>query len=156
MFEAIMFTLFGKAWIKRDMLRGLRGAIFVNEMEIAMAKQKFTIAVNAKKALEKAYQELLDSPVKTAKELLSEAEQKNEKAIYDIEKKIKGERAEQLEQFKRQIKEATTEIAVAEGEVDRTFGIAYGNRRKYDFIKSFKIVPTYADKNYAKSIKEPN
>lgn len=147
MFEAIMFTLFGKSWIKRDMLRGLKGAIFVNEMEIGMAKEKFTNAVNTKRSLEEEYQKLLDSPLKTTDELLPESDKENKHAVYEMDKKIKGERAEQIETFKRSIKEATTEMAVAEAEVDRTFGIAYGNRRKYDFIKKFKIVPTYADIN---------
>jgi hypothetical protein len=147
MYEAIMFGIFGKRFIKRDMLRGLRGAIFVNEMEIAMAKDKFNTQVKIKENLEKEYQSLLDSPLKNAIDLLPEDQKGDSKAIYDMEKKIKGERAEQIESFKQAIKSVTSEAAVAESEVDRSMGIAYSNRRKYDFIRKFKIVPTYADKN---------
>lgn len=142
-----MFAVFGKSWVKRSMLSGLRGAIFVNEMEVAMAKEKHAAAVKAKEELEKAYQELLDAPLKDAIELVPESEKENKHSLYEMEKTIKKERAEQIETFRRRIKEATTEVAVAEAEVDRNFGITYGNRRKYDFIRKYKIVPTYADKN---------
>ncbi len=146
MFEAIMFMLFGKRWVKYQMLTGLKGAIFVNEMEVAMDKEKYNKAVAAKEQLEKDYAALLETPLTDPKELLSEEDLKSEKMVYDIRKKLEAERKEAVEAFKVKIKEATSEVSVAEANMDRTYGISYSNRRKFDFIRGYKIVPTYADK----------
>jgi hypothetical protein len=139
--------ILGKRWIKWDMLQGYKMAIFVNEVEIDMNKAKLAEAQSRKEKLENDLKELEGTPLKEAIELLPESEKNDSKAIYDMEKKIKGERAEQVQVFKNQIKSAHTEVEMADGELARVYSITYGNRRKYDFVRNYKIKATYADRN---------
>lgn len=146
-FQLLTYLLLGKKWIKWDMLQGYKMAIFVNEVEIDMNKAKLREANERKEKLEKDLAELEASPLKNAIDLLPEDQKNDSKAIYDMEKKIKGERNEQIQTFKNQIKSANTEVEMADGELSRVYSIAYSNRRKYDFVRNYKIKATYADLN---------
>lgn len=146
-FQLLTYLLLGKKWIKWDMLQGYKMAIFVNEVEIDMNKAKLREANERKEKLEKDLSELEASPLKNAIDLLPEEQKNDSKAIYDMEKKIKGERNEQIQTFKNQIKSANTEVEMADGELSRVYSIAYSNRRKYDFVRNYKIKATYADLN---------
>lgn len=146
-FQFLTYMILGKRWIKWDMLQGYKMAIFVNEVEIDMNKAKLSEALTRKEKLENDLKELEATPLKEAIELLPEGEKNDSKAIYDMEKKIKGERAEQVQLFKNQIKSANTEVEMADGELSRVFSITYSNRRKYDFVRNYKIKATYADLN---------
>lgn len=146
-FQLLTYLLLGKKWIKWDMLQGYKMAIFVNEVEIDMNKAKLREATERKEKLEADLKALEETPLKEAKELLPEDQHNDTKAIYDMEKKIKGERNEQIQTFKNQIKSAHTEVEMADGELSRVYSIAYSNRRKYDFVRNYKIKATYADLN---------
>lgn len=146
-FQLLTYLLLGKKWIKWDMLQGYKMAIFVNEVEIDMNKAKLREATERKEKLEADLKALEETPLKEAKELLPEDQHNDTKAIYDMEKKIKGERNEQIQTFKNQIKSAHTEVEMADGELARVYSIAYSNRRKYDFVRNYKIKATYADLN---------
>lgn len=146
-FQFLTYMILGKRWIKWDMLQGYKMAIFVNEVEIDMNKAKLSEALTRKEKLENDLKELEATPLKEAIELLPEGEKNDSKAIYDMEKKIKGERAEQVQLFKNQIKSAHTDVEMADGELSRVFSITYSNRRKYDFVRNYKIKATYADLN---------
>lgn len=146
-FQLLTYLLLGKKWIKWDMLQGYKMAIFVNEVEIDMNKAKLREATERKEKLEADLKALEETPLKEAKELLPEDQHNDSKAIYDMEKKIKGERNEQIQTFKNQIKSAHTEVEMADGELSRVYSIAYSNRRKYDFVRNYKIKATYADLN---------
>ena len=145
LFQFIMYMIFGKRWIKWDMLQGLKMAIFVNEMEIDMDKAKYDDAVKRKETLEKDLAELLETPLADPLTLLSDEEKEDKKAIQKAEHKIKIEREEQIQQFRNQIRSAETDIQIYDGQLSKTYSIAYTNRRKYDFVKNAEIKATYAD-----------
>lgn len=147
LFQFFTYLIFGKRWIKWDMLQGFKMSIFANEMEIEMDKDAFDRATARKAELETALKALEDSELTDPLTLLSPEDQTNEKAIYDMKKKIKGEREEQILTFRNQIKQANTEIEIADGQLSKTYSIAYSNRRKYDFVRNYKIKATYADKH---------
>lgn len=146
-FQFLTYMILGKRWIKWDMLQGYKMAIFVNEVEIDMNKAKLAEAQARKEKLENDLKELEATPLKEAKELLPEDQHNDSKAIYDMEKTIKAERNEQIQLFKNQIKSANTEVEMADGELSRVYSITYSNRRKYDFVRNYKIKATYADRN---------
>ena len=140
-----MYVIFGKRWIKWDMVQGLKMAIFVNEMEIDMDKAKYDDAVKRKATLEKDLAELIERPTTDPLTLLSDEEKEDKKAIQKAEHKVKIEREEQIQQFRNQIKSAETDIQIYDGQLAKTYSIAYTNRRKYDFVKNAEIKATYAD-----------
>ena len=142
-----MYVVLGKKWVLWDMLQGFKMSIFVNEVEIEMDKQKYEDAKARKAELEEALVKFEASELTDPISLLPEDQKTNEKAIYDMKKKLEGERKEQITIFKNQIKTAGTEIEIADGQLSKTYSIAYGNRRKYDYLKNYKIKATYADKN---------
>lgn len=139
--------LFGKRWILWDMIQGFKMSIFVNEIEIAMDKQKYEDAKKRKVELEEALAKFEASELTDPVTLLPEDKKTDSKAIYDMKKKLENERKEQIDIFKNQIKSAGTEIEIADGQLSKTYSIAYSNRRKYDYVKNHKIKPTYADLN---------
>ena len=145
-FQFVTYLIFGKRWIKWDMLQGFKMSIFANEMEIEMDKEKFDDATKRKSELEESLKQLEESDLPDPKTLLPEDKQNDEKALYDMKKTIEGERKEQIIIFKNQIKQANTEVEIADGQLSKTYSIAYSNRRKYDFVKNYKIKATYADK----------
>lgn len=140
-----MYVIFGKRWIKWDMVQGLKMAIFVNEMEIDMDKAKYDDAVKRKATLEKDLAELIERPTTDPLTLLSDEEKEDKKAVQKAEHKVKIEREEQIQQFRNQIKSAETDIQIYDGQLAKTYSIAYTNRRKYDFVKNAEIKATYAD-----------
>lgn len=142
-----MYVVFGKRWVLWDMLQGFKMSIFVNEAEIAMDKQKYEDAKKRKLELEEALAKFEDSPLTDPVSLLPEDQKTDQKAIYDMTKKLEAERKEQILIFRNQIKSAGTEIEIADGQLSKTYSIAYSNRRKYDYLKNYKITATYADKN---------
>lgn len=145
LFQFIMYIILGKRWIKWDMIQGLKMAIFVNEAEIEMDKEKYDNAVERKAKLEKDMEDLSLSEIPDALSLLPEEEKEDQKALKRMEQKLKHEREEQLQQFRNQIKSAENEIQMADGQLAKTYSIAYSNRRKYDFMKNYKVKATYAD-----------
>lgn len=142
-----MYTLFGKHWVKWDMIEGYKMAIFVNEAEIQMEKDKLRTAEEKKAKLEADMVALKNSPLADPLTLLSPDQAEDKREVQKMEYKLKQEREEQLEQFKAQIKSAETEIQMADGSLSKVYAIAYSNRVKYDFMKNYKITDTYADKN---------
>lgn len=151
-FQFVGWLIFGKQWLLWGMKNGYKSAIFVNEVEIDMQKQRLNEIQERKAELESGLAELEAEPLKEASTLLTEEEMQNKKLVYDTESKIQHERNEQLETFRNRIKSVTNEELSQEGELQRIYHIAYSNRRKFDFIKEYKIKKTYADKGYAESI----
>ena len=142
-----MYVILGKRWVLWDMIQGFKMSIFVNEVEIAMDKQKYEEAKARKLKLEEDLAKLEDTPLTDPVTLLPEDKKTDQKAIYDMTKKLEAERKEQVTVFRNQIKSAGTEIEIADGQLSKTYSIAYSNRRKYDYVKNYKITATYADKN---------
>lgn len=145
LFQAIMYFIFGKRWILLGMRHGYKTAIFVNEIEIDMQKGKIARAVENKANAEKELAELEATPMKEAMLELPEELRTDSKALFEMENNIKEERAEAVKGLKNRIHSLHQEEQLADGELNRTYSIAYGNRIKYDFIKDYKIKDTYAD-----------
>lgn len=151
-FQAIGYLIFGKQWLLWGMKNGYKSAIFVNEVEIDMQKQRLAEIQERKAELVSGLEELEEEPLKEASTLLTSEEMENKKLVYETESKIKHERNEQLETFRNRIKSVTNEEMSQDGELQRIYHIAYSNRRKFDFIKGYKIKKTYADEGYAEEV----
>lgn len=146
-FQFVMYMIFGKRWIKYEMLQGYKMAIFVNEAEIEMDRAKLEEATARKEKLEADMTVLMESELPDAMTLLSDEEKEDKKAVQKMEHKIRQEREDQVKQFMNQIRSATTDIGLADGALNKTYSIAYTNRRKFDYMKNYKIKRTYADDN---------
>jgi hypothetical protein len=144
-----MYTLFGRHWIVYDLKHGYRATLIINELELAMHEEKLN-GVNAGK--EKMMEELKTLEARPALEeadylaMLPEEEKESSKALYDLKKKVDGERAEEITTLKNRIKQMDEELANANGELQKGYAMTYKNRIKYDFIKSYKAKKPYGDK----------
>lgn len=147
LFQFIMYILFGKHWIKWDMIQGYKMAIFVNEAEIEMDKQKIQDASDRKEKLEAELKELEESELTDPLTLLDPELHNDKREVQKMEYKLKQERAEQIQLFKNRIHSAGQDIQLYDGDLQKTYSIAYTNRRKYDFMKNYTIKRTYADDN---------
>lgn len=139
--------LLGKRWIKWDMVQGYKMAIFVNEAEIEMERMKVQDATERHEKLQRDMAELEASPLTDPLTLLDPSLHEDKREVEKMLFKIKEERKEQLLTFKNQIKSASNDIQIADGALQKIYSITYSTRRKYDYMKDYKIVDTYADKN---------
>lgn len=147
LFQFLMYMIFGKHWIKYDMVQGYKMAIFVNEAEIEMEKDKVREATDRKARLEKELADLEVAVLTDPLTLLAPELHEDKREVQKMEYKIKQERAEQINTFKNQIHSAGQDISLADGGLQKIYAITYTNRRKYDFMKNYKVTSTYADKN---------
>ena len=144
-----MYTIFGKRWIHFDLLHGYKATIFMNELELDMHKEKLEQANKIREDMKKELEVLQARPALTEQdyiELLPEDQKDSAKALYDMQKKVDGERAEEIVAMKNRIKEMGTQVDEADRELQKGYMLTYNNRIKYDFIKNYKIKKTYADK----------
>lgn len=139
--------IFGKHWIKWDMLQGYKMAVFVNEAEIEMEKQKVQEATDRAERLKRELDMLETAEFADPLTLLPAELHEDKREVQKMEYKQKQERAEQIQTFKNQIKSAEQDIQLADGGLQKIYAITYTNRRKYDFMKNYKITSTYADNN---------
>lgn len=147
LFQFLMYMIFGKRWIKYEMVSGMKMALFVNEAEIEMEKAKVQEATDRVGSLKRELEILETSDFADPRTLLPEDLQEDKREIQKMEYKQKQERAEQIQTFKNKIKSAEQDISLADGGLQKIYAITYTNRRKYDFMKNYKITSTYADNN---------
>ena len=147
LFQFLAYVIFGKYFIKWDMLQGYRMAMFVNEAEIEMNKAKMEDAKKRKEDLMSEMEKLELSPIADPIDFLPAEQLEDKKVVSNFIHKAKNERAEQIQTFKNKIKSAEQEVQLADGELAKIYSIAYSTRRKYDFMKGYKITKTYADLN---------
>lgn len=147
LFQFIMYMIFGKHWIKWDMIQGYKMAVFVNEAEIEMEKDKVQEATERAERLKRELAELEVAEFADPLSLLPPELHSDKREVQKMEYKQKQERAEQIQTFKNQIKSAEQDIQLADGGLQKIYAITYTNRRKYDFMKNYKIKPTYTDNN---------
>ena len=161
-FQFLMLHVFGKKWILYDLKQGYKSAIFLNEVELAIHEEKCKNVRKQKVELEVALEQaqtrepltnaeyLAMLPSNVAGELLGlsdlELEQKKPKALYDIKKKVDGERAEEIATLRNRVAQMDDEIQSADNELQKGYASAYKNRNYYDFLKEYKIKKSYTDK----------
>lgn len=146
-FQFLATMLFGKKWILFDLKQGYKATLFINEIELEMFRDKYNLTVKAKHSLQAELEKLQLRPALTEEDYIKQlGEDKSPKALYEIKKKVDGERAEEITTLKNRIKQMDEEIASVNGELQKGYAMTYKNRLKYDFIKSYKIKSTYADK----------
>ncbi len=144
-FQFVMYQIFGKKWVLYDMREGLRMAIFVNEAEIAMIRNKIRKFQDDKKSLES---ELADLKTHDPLEGLPEGEGK---AYYDAKKVRMDGHEEAMAHLERQIGAQNDNVSGTDGELQRIYNIAYHNRIKFDFVKSYNPKKSYADDGHEKN-----
>lgn len=144
-----MYFVFGKHWLLFDLKHGYKATLFINELELDMHREKLENISNAKVKMQEQVKELEARPELTDAEYMANWDGDNEptpKELYDHKKKIDGERAEEVTALKNRVKQMDEEIANADSELNKGYAMTYKNRVKYDFIRTYKIKKTYADK----------
>jgi hypothetical protein len=145
-----MFVVFGKRWLLYDLQSGYKATLFMNELELDMHTEKLTSTQKAKEKMQEDLAILQQrEPLKEEEyiAMLPDEDKDSKQALYNIRKKVDGERAEEITSLKNRIKQMDDEILKADRELQKGYAMTYQNRIKYDFIKSYKIENTYADKN---------
>lgn len=150
-FQFIMYTVFGKHWLLYDLKHGYKATLFMNELELDLHRQKLENVSNGKLKMQEELKALEERPALTEEQYLELWENKEQaptpKELYEHKKKIDGQRAEEITTVRNRIRAMDEEIANADGELQKGYAMTYKNRIKYDFIREYKIKPTYADKN---------
>jgi hypothetical protein len=139
--------IFGKRWLMWDMLQGYKGAIFVNEIEIDMQKAKLDILGKNLVQLENDLKKAEETEIVDPATMLPEDKKEDKQALYEMRRKLQGERAENISRLKNLVSSNKEEIDSQNGEMAKIYSLTYNNRMKYDFLRSYKIKDTYADKN---------
>ena len=150
-FQFIMYFVFGKHWLRFDLLHGYKATLFINELELDMHREKVRACQDDKRELEEELKGLEETTENSDEELIAmlpEEDRGSKKALYDIRKLKDGERAEAIGVLRNRIKSAETDIATANGELQKGYAMTYQNRMKYDFIKSYKVKKSYGDRNF--------
>lgn len=143
LFQFIMYLVLGKHWVLYDMRQGLKMAIMVNEAEVAMHRNKIRVHQDTLKDLEGQL-----ATIEATDPLASLPEPdtfETPKAYHDAKKKRKDGYDEAVADLKGKIQGQKTAISGTDGELQRIYNIAYHNRLKYDFLKSYKPRKSYAD-----------
>lgn len=144
-----MYFIFGKKWLLFDLKHGYKATLVINELELEMHKEKLQAHIKNKEDLQIKLKELQERPALEEADfiaMLPEEEKGSAKALYDIRKKVEGERAEEITTCKNRIKQADDEIANASGELNKGYAMTYQNRIKYDFIRTYKPKKSYGEK----------
>lgn len=129
-FQFVMYVLVGRRWIVWDMLQGVKMALFANEMELKMLRDKLRKSLDAELEVKNEIQAL--EAVDPLADLPEDANYKDKKTAEEAhENKIK-EAKERL-----QMKHA--EVDGMNGEIGRLNNIVYHNRLKYDFLRSYDV-----------------
>lgn len=150
LFQFIMYFVFGKHWLLFDLKHGYKATLFINELELDMHREKLASVTQAKKDMQGELKKLEERPALTEADYIAELpeeEKTSQKALYDMKKKMDGERAEEVTALKNRVKQMDDEISNANGELQKGYAMTYNNRIKYDFIKGYKPKKSYADKN---------
>ncbi len=148
LFQFIMYFVFGKKWLLFDLKHGYKATLFINELELAMHKEKLSELRKARSSMVEELKKLQERPALQESEyiaLLPEEQKESSKALYDIKKKIDGERAEEITTMKNRIAQVESDVATADGELQKGYMMTYKNRVKYDFIKNYKVGKTYGE-----------
>jgi hypothetical protein len=125
-----MYLVLGRRWILWDMLQGVKMALFANEMEYKMLRDKYRKALDeeriAKDTLdtEQGKDPLVDLPADT-----------NYKIVKDKEK----EHAARVTELKEKLQAKSAEVNGMTGELGRLNNIIYHNRLKYDFLSGYDL-----------------
>lgn len=144
-----MYFVFGNRWLHFDLKHGYKATLFINELELEMHREKFLNAKKAQANMQQDLKRLEARPALTEADYIAELpeDQKDStKALYDIKKKMDGERAEEITVLKNRIKQMDDEIASANSELQKGYAMTYNNRVKYDFIRNYKIKKSYGEK----------
>lgn len=153
LFQFIAYFVFGKHWLLFDLRHGYKATLFINELELDMHREKVRACQNERRAIAEEL-ELLQAEEPLSDEalisLIPDEEKDKPKALYDIRRKKEGERAEATVALKNRLASADNDIADANGELQKGYAMTYGNRLKYDFIRTYKIKKSYGDTDFHK------
>lgn len=130
-----------------DMIQGYKGAIFVNEIEIDMQLAKNKILEDNLKNLESELKTAEETDIVDPATMLPEDQREDKQALYEMKRKLQGERAENISRLKNLVASNKEELDSQNGELAKVYALTYKNRMKYDFLRGYKIKDTYADKN---------
>jgi len=147
-----MHLLFGRRWHIFDLKQGYRATIYINDMEVAMNEQRVNDVEDRKVQMQAELKALENrAPLTDEQYRALQTDPSVEltgKELYEHKKKIDGERAEQVTAMRNRLKQMDDEAASAFGELQKAYAIAYQNRVKYDFIRTYKPTKeSYADQN---------
>jgi hypothetical protein len=142
-FDWLMFILFGKRWVLHKMKNDYKIAIFMKELDLSHQMSRYNESAKRVEDLKMRVEEAENSELGQ----LTPAQQADKQLKYETEKKLKANKKQRIETAKKRLKSAETEMAMADGEVNRLNAENYKVRLRYDFIRTAKPKATYADLN---------
>lgn len=149
LFQFIMVVLFGKKWLIFDLKKGYEATMAMNDMELAMHREKHEQLVLAREEMELQIKTLQERPALVETDylaMLPDDQKESSKALYDIRKKVDGERAEEITTLKNRVSSLNQDIEMADRELQKGYALTFKNRQKYDFIKNYKPKKHYGEK----------
>jgi hypothetical protein len=126
----MMYLVFGRRWILWDMLQGVKMALFANEMEYKMLRDRYRKALDAERIAkdeleaEKKRDPLMDLPADTSYKIVKEKEKEHDARVTELKEKLQAKSAE---------------VNGITGELGRLNNIIYHNRLKYDFLSGYDL-----------------
>lgn len=135
LFQTILYLIFGKRWILKSMREGQKTAVFINEVELDMAKEKRRGAQTQVEKLQATLQKMDD--------------RYHKRGDYDESLNVT---AKDLQDAKENLQKAEGVVAKFDGELAQANSNLYTSRLKYDFLKAYKIRPVYGDKDFGSGV----
>lgn len=116
LFGFICYQLFGRYWILYTMRSGLREALFASEMEHNLAMRTHREYMKEKEGFEKELEAV-----------------KNDDTLTPESKRSK------VDDLKKDISNREIMMQGADGEIGRTRSLVINNRRKYEFVRTYRL-----------------
>lgn len=135
LFTAIGYLLFGKRWILWNMRHGLKTAVFASEMEHDMALKTHRQYAREKAELEAQLRDLENEPEPEIPEDIRDDAKKS----YEWKSEQEQNHKARVEDLKMEINNRDLQMSGADGEVGRTRSMVMNNRRKYEFVKGYRL-----------------
>lgn len=140
-FDWLMYAIFRNRWVLHKMRNDYKIAIFMKELDLEHQLSRHRTASDRAERLRKELEEAENAPIPE----LTEAQKADKKTAYEVEKKYKENHKMRIETAKKRLKSAETEVAMADGEVNRLNSENYKLRLRFDFVMGAKVKDTYVD-----------
>tara|TARA_R100001086_G_C11847959_1_gene260606 strand:- start:1569 stop:2015 length:447 start_codon:yes stop_codon:yes gene_type:complete len=140
-FDWLMYTIFRNRWVLHKMRNDYKIAIFMKELDLEHQLSKHKSASERAESIRKELEEAENAPTPA----LTESQMADKQTKYEVEKKYKANKKRKIETLKNRLKSAETEVAMADGEVNRLNAENYKIRLKFDYVMGAKVSQTYVD-----------
>lgn len=135
LFGFLAYLILGRRWILFQMRVGLREAVFASEMEHDLALRTHREYLKEKEAFQA---QLAEASEETMPDVPSDiADDAEKRAAFKTE--WQENHARRIDELKKDITNRDIMMQGADGEIGRTRSHVMNNRRKYDFVKNYRL-----------------